>query len=164
MKSTLTKSIYSALILVISLAVISCNTLQTKEVPDDAGPDDLIIKAQQYTDENKTKAAEQLYNRLLDEYGSDTNYRIIAEYEIAHIKLKAKQYAEAKPLYEDIINIYDSTYETLPNKYLVLARNDLNRLNEEYNYNGNIKKILSKKEKAKKAQEEEEEESFSAFW
>lgn len=128
------------------------------------GPEDIIIRAQQYSDESKTSAAEMMYNKLLDEYGSDTNYRIIAEYEIAHIKLKKRKYADAKPLYEDIISIYETTYESLPGKYYVLAKNDLERLNEEYTYEGNIKKILSKKEKAKKKQQEEEEENSAAFW
>lgn len=163
MKSTFAKSIYLVLIFSVCLIFVSCNTLP-KDINDEVGPEDMIIKAQQYTDANKTTAAEIMYNRLLDEYGSDTNYRIIGEFEIAHIKLKQKKYAEAKPLYEDIINIYDSTYETLPGKYLVLAKNDLARLNEEYNYNGDVKKILSKKEKAKKKQQEEEEENSAAFW
>ena len=164
MKSTLTKSIYSALILIISLAVISCNTLP-KDIDEDVGPEDMIIKAQQYSDAGKTNAAEIMYNRLLDQYGSDTNYRVIAEFEIAHIKLKAHKYAEAKPLYEDIINIYDSTYESLPGKYLVLTKNDLARLNDEYKYDGDRKKKkLSKKEKAKQQQQEEEEENSAAFW
>ena len=163
MKSTFAKSVFLTLIVSISLIFVSCNTLPT-DTPDDISPEDMMIKAQQHTDANKTAAAEMLYNRLLDEYGSDTNYRVIGEYEIAHIKLKAKKYAEAKPLYEDIINIYETTYETLPGKYLVLARNDLERLNEEYKYDGNLKEKLSKKEKAKKKQQEEDEESFSAFW
>ena len=135
----ITKSIYLAIIFLLSLVFISCNTLP-KDIDEEVGPEDMIIKAQQYSDAGKTNAAEIMYNRLLDQYGSDTNYRVIAEFEIAHIKLKAHKYAEAKPLYEDIINIYDSTYETLPGKYLVLAKNDLARLNDEYKYNGDKKR------------------------
>ncbi|MBO7135337.1 MAG: hypothetical protein J6V73_01785 [Spirochaetaceae bacterium] len=160
----ITKSVFLAIIFLLSLVFISCNTLP-KDIDEEVGPEDMIIKAQQYSDEGKTRAAEIMYNRLLDQYGSDTNYRIIAEFEIAHIKLKAHKYAEAKPLYEDIINIYDSTYESLPGKYLVLAKNDLARLNSEYKYDGDKKnKKLSKKEKAKQQQQEEEEENSAAFW
>ena len=160
----ITKSVFLAIIFLLSLVFISCNTLP-KDIDEEVGPEDKIIKAQQYSDEGKTRAAEIMYNRLLDQYGSDTNYRIIAEFEIAHIKLKAHKYAEAKPLYEDIINIYDSTYESLPGKYLVLAKNDLARLNSEYKYDGDKKnKKLSKKEKAKQQQQEEEEENSAAFW
>jgi hypothetical protein len=160
----ITKTVYLAIIFLLSLVFISCNTLP-KDIDEEVGPEDMIIKAQQYSDAGKTNAAEIMYNRLLDQYGSDTNYRVIAEFEIAHIKLKAHKYAEAKPLYEDIINIYDSTYESLPGKYLVLARNDLARLNNEYKYNGDKKnRKLSKKEKAKQQQEEEEEENTAAFW
>ncbi len=160
----ITKSVYLAIIFLLSLVFISCNTLP-KDIDEEVGPEDMIIKAQQYSDAGKTNAAEIMYNRLLDQYGSDTNYRVIAEFEIAHIKLKAHKYADAKPLYEDIINIYDSTYESLPGKYLVLARNDLARLNNEYKYNGDKKnRKLSKKEKAKQQQEEEEEENTAAFW
>ncbi|MBR6215714.1 MAG: hypothetical protein IKQ84_04830 [Spirochaetaceae bacterium] len=160
----ITKSVYLAIIFLLSLVFISCNTLP-KDIDEEVGPEDMIIKAQQYSDAGKTNAAEIMYNRLLDQYGSDTNYRVIAEFEIAHIKLKARKYADAKPLYEDIINIYDSTYESLPGKYLVLARNDLARLNNEYKYNGDKKnRKLSKKEKAKQQQEEEEEENTAAFW
>ena len=160
----ITKSVFLAIIFLLSLVFISCNTLP-KDIDEEVGPEDMIIKAQQYSDEGKTRAAEIMYNRQLDQYGSDTNYRIIAEFEIAHIKLKAHKYAEAKPLYEDIINIYDSTYESLPGKYLVLAKNDLARLNSEYKYDGDKKnKKLSKKEKAKQQQQEEEEENSAAFW
>ncbi len=160
----ITKTVYLAIIFLLSLVFISCNTLP-KDIDEEVGPEDMIIKAQQYSDAGKTNAAEIMYNRLLDQYGSDTNYRVIAEFEIAHIKLKAHKYADAKPLYEDIINIYDSTYESLPGKYLVLARNDLARLNNEYKYNGDKKnRKLSKKEKAKQQQEEEEEENTAAFW
>ena len=160
----ITKSVFLAIIFLLSLVFISCNTLP-KDIDEEVGPEDMIIKAQQYSDAGKTNAAEIMYNRLLDQYGSDTNYRVIAEFEIAHIKLKARKYADAKPLYEDIINIYDSTYESLPGKYLVLARNDLARLNNEYKYNGDKKnRKLSKKEKAKQQQEEEEEENTAAFW
>ena len=160
----ITKSVYLAIIFLLSLVFISCNTLP-KDIDEEVGPEDMIIKAQQYSDAGKTNAAEIMYNRLLDQYGSDTNYRVIAEFEIAHIKLKARKYADAKPLYEDIINIYDSKYESLPGKYLVLARNDLARLNNEYKYNGDKKnRKLSKKEKAKQQQEEEEEENTAAFW
>ncbi len=160
----ITKSVYLAIIFLLSLVFISCNTLP-KDIDEEVGPEDMIIKAQQYSDAGKTNAAEIMYNRLLDQYGSDTNYRVIAEFEIAHIKLKARKYADAKPLYEDIINIYDSTYESLPGKYLVLARNDLARLNNEFKYKGDKKnRKLSKKEKAKQQQEEEEEENTAAFW
>ena len=67
-------------------------------------------------------------------------------------------------MYEDIINIYETTYDTLPGKYLVLARNDLEQLKKVYTYRENPKKLFSKKRKSKKTQQEEEEENFSAFW
>ncbi|NLK47059.1 MAG: hypothetical protein GX297_10480 [Treponema sp.] len=163
MKNQLSKTICLLAIFAISILFISCNTVP-KELDSDLSPEEIILKAQQYSDEGKTSVAEMLYYKLLDQYGTDSTYRVIAEFEIAHIKFKAKKYAEAQPLYEDIINIYETTYDTLPGKYLVLARNDLEQLKKVYTYRENPKKLFSKKRKSKKTQQEEEEENFSAFW
>ena len=160
MNKAFSKLIY---IIAASMIFISCSTIP-KDVDEDLDPAEIIIRAQQYSDESKTSAAEMMYNKLLDNYGSDTTYRVIGEYEIAHIKLKQKKYSAAEPLYEDIINIYESTYETLPGKYLLLAQNDLERLREATKYKTTTKKLFTKKEKAKKQQEEEDEENSQAFW
>lgn len=120
--------------IILFAAVLACLMFFTgcysvpKEVSDDLGPYDIIQQAQSYYDKGNIPAAEYMYNVLLDRYGTDTTYRIIAQYEIAHIWVKAGKYQDAIPMFEEIISCYDSVeIGELPGKYLVLARNDLQR-------------------------------------
>ncbi|MBP5793944.1 MAG: hypothetical protein J6W46_09935 [Spirochaetaceae bacterium] len=48
----ITKSVFLAIIFLLSLVFISCNTLP-KDIDEEVGPEDKIIKAQQYSDEGK---------------------------------------------------------------------------------------------------------------
>lgn len=96
------------------------------------GPYDIIQKAQSYADDGNYDASEYMYYALLDTYGTDMEYRIIAEYEIAHLKVKDGKYKQAIPELEQIISYYeDDEYGMYPGKYLVLAENDLKRAREK---------------------------------
>ena len=109
-----------------------------KSVPDPAklAPEMTVIelsqKGQEALDSNNYKAANVYYQVIIDRYGTDTGVLTAAEFEIAHIFLKKKNWEKAKPMLETIISRYETTGgASLPPEYLVLARNDLDRIPAE---------------------------------
>lgn len=128
------KILFCATFALVLFSFVGCYSVPT-EVPEEYGPYDIIQEAQIYYDEGNIEASEFMYNALLDIYGTDNTYRIIGEYELAHIFLKEKDYESAILYLEDVINIYDNSYEEYPRKYYVMAVNDLNRAYEEMGLN-----------------------------
>lgn len=121
--------LFSALV----LAVTGCAS-----VPDPASipPDTTVLElsqlGQESIDDNNYKAAEVYYQTIIDRYGTDAKSLTAAEFEIAHIRMKKKNWSEASTLLEGIIARYETTGGTgLPPEYLVLAKNDLARIPAE---------------------------------
>ncbi|ULQ60378.1 hypothetical protein K7I13_03460 [Brucepastera parasyntrophica] len=118
------------------MAVISagCSSIPNPEqIPPEASVAELSLRGQTELDRNKYKAAEVYYQTIIDRYGSDTSTLTAAEFEIAHIRMKQKKWEDAETRLETIIARYESTGGTeLPPEYLVLARNDLNRIPEKH--------------------------------
>ncbi|HNQ97632.1 MAG TPA: hypothetical protein PKH81_06050, partial [Treponemataceae bacterium] len=80
-------------------------------------------------DESNFKAAEVYYQLIIDRYGSDPAARTAAEFEIAHMRLKQKKWADARSRLETIIARYEEAGGAgLPPEYLVLAKNDLSKI------------------------------------
>lgn len=93
---------------------------------------ELSQKGQESLDSNNYKAAKVYYQVIIDRYGTDIGALTAAEFEIAHILLKQKKWEPSKTMLETIISRYEAAGGTsLPPEYLVLARNDLERLNKE---------------------------------
>ncbi len=98
-------------------------------VPPELGVAELSQKGQQAFDKNNFKAAEVYYQLIINRFGTDAAALTSAEYEIAHLRMKKENWADAKIRLEAIIARYDVAGETgLPPEYLVLAKNDLARI------------------------------------
>jgi len=98
-------------------------------IPADASVAELSQKGQSSLDDNNYKAAEVYYQTIIDRYGDDMGARTAAEFEIAHMRMKKKDWADAKSRLEAIIARYETAGgAALPPEYLVLARNDLARI------------------------------------
>lgn len=102
---------------------------------------ELSQKGQSALDANNYKAAEVYYQTIIDRYGSDTGVSIAAQFEIAHLRLKKKNYKDAEQRLTEIISAYKTTGGTsLPPEYLILAQNDLARIPDKERTNTNLEK------------------------
>lgn len=119
-----------ALTLMTLSSVVSCKSVPAKEeIPEDLTVAELSLMGQQALDKNNYKAAEVYYQVISERYANDMRAVTAAEYEIAHIQVKQKKWSDARPMLEQIIARYETTGGAgLPPEYLVLARNDLEKV------------------------------------
>lgn len=98
-------------------------------IPEDASVAELIQYAQTSIDDGKPgKAKEYLYT-VLERYPDDMEAVCCAEYELAHIEVKAKNWKKAEELLTNLLDRYEAdTEETLPRAYRILAENDLKKI------------------------------------
>jgi outer membrane protein assembly factor BamD (BamD/ComL family) len=116
-----------------------CCFLGCKSVPSpddiraDITPAELIQLAQTSYDDGNTPAAEVYYNVLAERYSDDLSVRVVAEYEIGHIKVKQKRWDEAASLLGGVISYYESADAyALPSEYKKLATLDMAKIPEKY--------------------------------
>jgi hypothetical protein len=115
---------------VLLLAVSGCASVpDSASIPPEITIVELSQKGQTALDENNYKAAEVYYRTIINRFGADSGALTSAEFEIAHIRMKQKQYAEAKEMLDVIVARYATTGGAgLPPEYLILAKNDLARI------------------------------------
>ncbi len=102
-------------------AVLSCASLPVS-VPEGASPAELVQMAQNAAERGKNEAAVQYYQAVLDRFPEDLPSVCAAEYEIAFIRYKEKDYGQAKPLFIRLLARYDSPDAALlPAQYKVLG-------------------------------------------
>lgn len=114
------------------LALSGCMTVpDPSEIPMETSVAELSQKGQTALDNNNYKAAEVYYQAVIDRYGQDLAVKTSAEFEIAHIRVKQKKWADARIRLEQIINRYETEEGAgLPPEFLKLARNDLLKIPE----------------------------------
>jgi outer membrane protein assembly factor BamD (BamD/ComL family) len=119
-------------VLTVSLLFSSCIT--TLDISDDLSPAELIQRAQEATDKNRYGIAIQYYQALYDRNRNNIDLIITAEYEIAFIHYKQKQYREAREGFNDMLKYYNSPDEALlPQHFKILANIVLERIDESEN-------------------------------
>ena len=112
-----------------SLMAVSCTSIP-ETVPDDAHQ--IIQLAQNATDKGNTKLARYYYEQLLEKHGNEADIYIEANYELAHLDIKKKNYSDAVPRLDQILYIYDNVAPgVLPGKFKKLAAIDLAKVPEE---------------------------------
>ncbi|MFI3258100.1 MAG: tetratricopeptide repeat protein [Spirochaetales bacterium] len=106
----------------------ACKTVPT-EIPSGITEAELLQLAQSSVDNNNTAAAKYYYNAVIATFGSNMSSLVVAEFELAHIDVKANRYDEAKPILERIISYYDDPelVAELPPEYKKLAQIDLEK-------------------------------------
>ncbi len=130
------------LLVVIALFASSCKTVPKKsEIPKNLSIHELSLRGQNELDRNNYAAAVVYYEVIIERYRNNMRYVTAAEYEIAHIRVKQKNWRTARRLLERIIARYNgSGGASLPAEYLVLAQNDLKRVLEEQSSSASSKK------------------------
>jgi len=128
MKRTILPALLS---LTIVLIFSGCMTVpKSSDIPADQTVIQLSQAGQESLDKSNYKAAQVYYQLIIDRFGTDAVALTAAEFEIAHIKIKQKRYSEARTMIDEIIARYEAAGATkLSPEYLVLAKNDLARIN-----------------------------------
>ncbi len=129
-KSTITTKIILASVCVLMFSISACKTVP-KDISMDLTEAELLQLAQDSVDDNNNKAARVYYERIIMMYGSNYASLVVAEYELAHLDIKEKNYKDAKPALERIISYYDNPEiaPLLNPSYKKLAIVDLKKCN-----------------------------------
>ena len=119
-----------ALIIVVILS--ACVT--TVDISEDLSPAELIQRAQEATDRNRYKIAMQYYKALHERNRNNIDLIITAEYEIAHIHYKQKDYRQAREGFNALLGYYNTPdEELLPQQFKRLSQIVLERIDEKEN-------------------------------
>lgn len=118
------------LILFVALSVFVAGCASGPEViPEDASVAELIQYAQTNIDNGKPGKAKEYLYAVLERYPDDMEAVCCAEFELAHIEVKAKNWKKAEELLTNLLARYEAdTTGTLPRAYRVLAENDLKKI------------------------------------
>lgn len=109
-----------------SLLLTGCRTVP-ESVPEGISEAELLQLGQSSLDNSNYKAAEFYYTKVIEIYGQNISSVVAAEYELAHIKIKRKDFSTAKPALQHILAYYNDpqTASVLPPAYKKLVLNDL---------------------------------------
>lgn len=121
----------TAIAALLALAVFSCSSVP-QDVPENLTKDELIQMAQTAYDGGNTAASQYYYRTIIERFGEDKSTYIAARFEIAHIYIKDKDWNAARPILNEIIEIYDvqDSASYLPMEYKKLAIIDWKKLPE----------------------------------
>ncbi|MCL2719742.1 MAG: outer membrane protein assembly factor BamD [Treponema sp.] len=115
---------------VLLLLFISCKT--TVVINDDTSSAELIQRAQEALDRNNYKAAIQYYQALHDRHRNSIDLVITAEYHIAHIHYKQRNYTLAREGFNDVLAYYNTPDEVLlPQHFKILSQIVLESIDEK---------------------------------
>ena len=121
---------YIAFALLVALAV-SCVSSAPVVIPDDLTPAELIQRGQEASDKNRYNVSIQYYEAILERFPYDIDNVIAAEYEIAFIHYKEKNYAQAKTEFYQVLDHYNiPDQELLPAQFKVLTNIVLGKIQE----------------------------------
>ena len=101
-------------------------------IPDELSPAEIIQRAQEASDRNRYGIALQYYEALLDRNPQNFDLVCTAEYEIAFILYKQRNYSHARENFEALLERYDAPGgEYLPPQYKILSEIVLLRIDEK---------------------------------
>ena len=127
------KSIVSFSCMIMLISLFSCMTVpKESEISADATAADLAQKAQEAFDSGNRRAARVYYETILKRFPDDESACIAAQYEIAHLHIKKRQWKDAYTILEKIIAKYEGPMAMhLPPDYYKLAKIDYTRAAEK---------------------------------
>ena len=116
-----------ALLALLTMLVASCAS--GANIPPDLSPAELIQRAQESSDRNRFGQALAFYEAVLERFPSDLDSVVAAEYEIAFILYRQRNFDEARARFEALLSRYDAPGgDALPEKFRVLAEIVLGRI------------------------------------
>ena len=113
-----------------TLLAVSCITGPV-HIPDGLTTAELIQRGQEASDKNRYPAALQYYEALIERYPFDIDNVIAAEYEIAFIHYKQKEYDQAKIELNTLLARYNvPDEELLPQQFKILSNIVLSKIED----------------------------------
>jgi outer membrane protein assembly factor BamD (BamD/ComL family) len=129
------KSIKKSAFLFVPLIVIlfsACTT--TANISEDLSPAELIQRAQEASDRKRYSVAMQFYEALHERFRHNIDLVITAEYEIAFIHYKQRNFQQAREGFYAMLEYYNTPDEALlPQHFKRLAHIVLERIDEREN-------------------------------
>lgn len=124
--------------MIMTFSLFSCMTVpKESEIPEDSSPADLTQKAQEAFDAGNYRAARVYYEVILKRFATDESACVAAQYELAHLHIKKRQWKAAYAILEKIIAKYESPIAMhLPPDYYKLAKIDHTRAAEKLGIKG----------------------------
>ena len=124
--------------MIMTFSLFSCMTVpKESEIPEDSSPADLTQKAQEAFDAGNYRAARVYYEVILKRFATDESACVAAQYELAHLHIKKRQWKAAYAILEKIIAKYESPMARhLPPDYYKLAKIDHTRAAEKLGIKG----------------------------
>ena len=120
--------------MVFFLLIMSCISSPV-EISDDITPMELIQLAQSASDRNRFKLAMHYYEIILERFPHDIDSVCAAEYEIAFIYYKRRNYTQAREGFNNLLERYNvPDAELLPQQFRVLSHIVLDRMDEIETY------------------------------
>ena len=119
-----------AVVFAAALCFAACAT-SALNIPEDLTPAELIQRAQEASDKNRYNLALQYYTVLLERNRTNIDLVCTAEYEIAFIHYKQKNYSQAKDGFNSLLERYEGPEgDLLPPQFKRLATLVLERISE----------------------------------
>ena len=101
--------------------LVSCVTAPIV-VPEDVTPAELIQRGQEASEKNRYAHSLQYYSAIIERFPYDIDSICAAEYEIAFVYYKQKNYDAAKENFNTLLNRYNTPdEELLPPQYKILS-------------------------------------------
>ena len=116
--------------LFVKLLMLSCAS-RPVVIPDDLTPMELIQRGQEASDRIRFSLALQHYEALIERFPNDIDFICAAEYEIAFIHYKRRDFDLARTKFNALLERYDSPdAELLPSQFRILSNIVLDRMTE----------------------------------
>jgi outer membrane protein assembly factor BamD (BamD/ComL family) len=113
------------------ILAVSCITTGPVEIPNDLTVAELIQRGQEASDRNRYNVSLQYYEAVVERFPYDIDSVIAAEYEIAFIHYKQKDYELSKTEFNRLLARYNvPDQELLPAQYKVLSNIVLGKIEE----------------------------------
>ncbi|MCL2007679.1 MAG: hypothetical protein FWG77_06285 [Treponema sp.] len=121
----------SAIVLALTVLILSCATTPIT-VPNDLSPMELIQRGQEASDRNRFAHALQYYEVLIERYPLNIDYICAAEYEIAFIHYKQRNFDLSRSMFNNLLERYNGPGgQMLPPQFEILSHIVLERIDEE---------------------------------
>jgi len=123
-------TIFLLTFLLTAFLAVSCAS-KPVVIPDDLTVAEIIQRAQEASDRNKYSVSLQYYQAIIDRFPTDIDSICAAEYEIAFIHYKQKQYDAAKVEFNQLLGRYDTPdQELLPAQFKILSQKILAKIDD----------------------------------
>ena len=124
------KPVFSVIAVLITLFAVSCATGPVV-IPDNMTAAEMVQRAQEASDKNRYNISLQYYEAILQRFSYDIEYVCAAEYEIAFIYYKQKNYEDSRQGFYRLLARYNAPdSELLPAKYQILSNIVLENIDE----------------------------------